>query len=208
MLTRRLRRAGEGVRIDVAKEIDDDGAVIALATLMPEAGRVPLSGPFLRLAVEAAVTLAEGVALRISSPAVTPAEARGFADAGFVTTSELHLLTHDLTGSTRSSVTTGVRLRRGSARDTPEALRVDAAAFAPGWTMSAHGLANARGATPITSNGRPLSITVRPSAEAGDPKLRAAKALETNTTWLFSRSSSDRVKSLPASSGSVSGTAA
>ena len=150
VLTRRLRRAGEGVRIDVVKDTDDDGAVIALATLMPEAGRAPLSGAFLRLAVEAAVTLADGVALRISSPAVTPAEARGFADAGFVTTSELHLLTHDLTGSARPAASSGVRLRRGSARDTPEALRVDAAAFAPGWTMSAHGLANARNATPIT----------------------------------------------------------
>ena len=160
--TRRLRRGGEGVRIEVMTGITAGTGIgmtmetnaSASATLMPEAGRVPLSGAFLRAAVETAWQMAGGVALTVSSPAVTPLEARSFADAGFVTTSELHLLTHDLTapgqGDRARHEASSVRLRRGTVHDIAAALRVDEAAFAPGWTMTPHGLANARSATPVT----------------------------------------------------------
>ena len=151
---RRLRRGGEGVRIEVV--VNDTGANDrhANATLMPEASRIPLSGAFLRAAIEMAWDMAERRPMTVTSPALTPGEARSFAEAGFVTTSELHLLTHDLSTAGRtptSSPAPGeVPLRRGTNGDLAEALRVDGEAFASGWVMTAHGFANAKAATPVT----------------------------------------------------------
>lgn len=171
--TRRMRHAGEGVRIEVVRDQGMGGVTRVIATLMPEAGRTPLSGAFLRRALEAAWEMADRSPMTVLSPAVTPTEAGSFAEAGFVTTSELHLLTHDLAlparrvGRANTDAAPTVRLRRGANRDLAAALRVDEAAFAPGWTMTPRGLANARAATPVTRLRVAELVDIEP-VEAGD----------------------------------------
>ena len=144
--TRRVRWEGQAARIEVALSDRGSGAT---ATILPEGGPSALSAAFIRRAVAIAAAMSAEPML-ISSPAITTDEATGFAAAGFRVTSELHLLAHDLDARPPQAKLGSARLRRGSGRDVPAVLAIDAAAFAPSWALTPGGLAAARSATPIT----------------------------------------------------------
>jgi ribosomal protein S18 acetylase RimI-like enzyme len=79
--------------------------------------------------------------------ALSPAEQRGFLDAGFEMRASLHLLVHDLQDL---PPTPAAPLRRARPGDRSAVLAVDAAAFPPFWRLDGEGLADALGATPVS----------------------------------------------------------
>lgn len=79
--------------------------------------------------------------------ALSPAEQRGFLDAGFAVHEELHLLVHDLADL---PAVPPAPLRRARAEDRPPVLAVDGAAFPPFWRLDDEGLADALAATPTS----------------------------------------------------------
>jgi GNAT superfamily N-acetyltransferase len=76
--------------------------------------------------------------------ALTPAEQRGFLDAGFTVREPLHLLVHDLADLPPNRP---ARLRRARLADRPVVLAVDGHAFPPFWRLDADGLTDALAAT-------------------------------------------------------------
>ena len=79
--------------------------------------------------------------------ALSPAEQRGFLDAGFTVHEELHLLVHDLADL---PTTPAAPLRRARTADRPTVLAVDGAAFPPFWRLDDDGLTDALAATPTS----------------------------------------------------------
>jgi GNAT superfamily N-acetyltransferase len=79
--------------------------------------------------------------------ALSPAEQRGFLDAGFTVREPLHLLVHDLADLPPNLP---APLRRARAGDRSTVLAVDGAAFPPFWRLDAEGLADALAATPTS----------------------------------------------------------
>jgi GNAT superfamily N-acetyltransferase len=77
--------------------------------------------------------------------ALSPAEQRGFLDAGFVVRESLHLLASDLADL---PPTPAGPLRRARPTDRDAVLAVDGAAFPPFWRLDREGLADALAATP------------------------------------------------------------
>src|SRR5918997_530477 len=77
--------------------------------------------------------------------ALSPAEQRGFLDAGFVVRESLHLLAHDLADL---PLTPPASLRRARPGDRDAVLAVDGAAFPPFWRLDREGLVDALDATP------------------------------------------------------------
>jgi ribosomal protein S18 acetylase RimI-like enzyme len=78
--------------------------------------------------------------------ALSPAESTGFLAAGFEISEQLHLLAHDLRDI--PDIVTPVTLRRASAKDHPDVLDLDHAAFPPFWQLDRDGLVDAIRATP------------------------------------------------------------
>src|SRR5829696_3701661 len=79
--------------------------------------------------------------------ALSPAEQRGFLDAGFVVREPLHLLAHDLRDLPPNRP---APLRRARLADRPAVLQVDGAAFPPFWRLDDDGLTDALAATPTS----------------------------------------------------------
>ena len=77
--------------------------------------------------------------------ALSPAEQRGFLDAGFTVRESLHLLAHDLADLPTTPV---APLRRARPGDRDAVLAVDGAAFPPFWRLDREGLTDALEATP------------------------------------------------------------
>jgi ribosomal protein S18 acetylase RimI-like enzyme len=77
--------------------------------------------------------------------ALSPAEQRGFLDAGFTVRESLHLLAHDLDDLPATPV---APLRRARPGDRDAVLSVDGAAFPPFWRLDREGLTDALEATP------------------------------------------------------------
>lgn len=99
------------------------------------------------------IAAAAGVLLELGSPRVLspplPASAQAvWRDAGFETSVELSLLRLELD---RGPGPVDHLVAEGSLDDLPEALRIDAAAFAPFWRLDRRGLLEAIDATPSSS---------------------------------------------------------
>jgi GNAT superfamily N-acetyltransferase len=77
--------------------------------------------------------------------ALSPAEQRGFLDAGFTVRESLHLLASDLADL---PPTPAAPLRRARVADRGPVLAVDGDAFPPFWRLDREGLADALAATP------------------------------------------------------------
>ena len=84
---------------------------------------------------------------RVVTGALSSVESRGFLDAGFEISEQLHLLTHDLA---RIPAAPGPRLRRAGRHDEQAVLALDGRAFRPFWRLDREGLYDAVRATPQT----------------------------------------------------------
>ncbi|MHB1446026.1 MAG: GNAT family N-acetyltransferase [Acidimicrobiales bacterium] len=84
----------------------------------------------------------------VVTSALAPPEQAGFLGAGFGVEQRLHLLAHDLSVLPASPVPEGVRLRRTRHHDMEAVVGIDRSAFDEFWTMDAHTLKDAAGATP------------------------------------------------------------
>lgn len=88
----------------------------------------------------------------IITSALADGEQEPFREAGFEVHERLHLLRHDLDGSTdegrHRSSGRGVRLRRARRRDRGRVLEVDGEAFSAFWRLDESGLVDALSATP------------------------------------------------------------
>ena len=154
----RLRWHGNVARIETSRATVSAGVGRNVVTIVPESANGPLTAEFVARAV-AVARRTGGPSARIVTPALTIEESVGFLDAGFVATSRLHLLVHDLDDrsllgtqrlATTSSPHPGARLRRGRSGDIGAALSVDGRAFEPPWCLDPAGLDAARRATPIS----------------------------------------------------------
>lgn len=93
-------------------------------------------------------SLAEQGFRAVVTAALGPSESDRFMGDGYRVRSELIVLSRPLTSAMPVPAHGRRLIRRGRGRDLGAVLRVDAAAFAPGWRLGADGFHEARTATP------------------------------------------------------------
>lgn len=113
-------------------------------------------------AVERSVATLEASGYRaVITPALGPADAAPFVDAGFEVHERLHLL-RSVLADAPSSVDV-VPIRRARRADRARVLVLDAVAFSPFWRLDERGLADALRATPSAR----LRVIDRPDGDVG-----------------------------------------
>src|SRR5918994_7680823 len=131
-----VRRGPEPVRVGIGR------AGSRVGYLAPVGEVPPPTAAMVRHCCDLLATRGFGEVL---TGALSPAEQRGFLDAGFVVREPLHLLVHDLRDLPANRP---APLRRARPADRDTVLSVDGAAFPPFWRLDAEGLADALAATP------------------------------------------------------------
>ena len=140
-VVRRVRSGPDLARVDIRQRADGTLATVTIAS--------ETTHPLASITIDHIVDEhARRGATVFRTPAITVDEAAGYTRSGFVVTSVLRLLTHDLAPrDPLRSLSTPVALRRARAVDLPACADVDRRAFGPEPSFDRHDIAAALDAT-------------------------------------------------------------